>query len=298
MLLRLNGLYFRYREDAPWVVQGVDLDFPRGEIFGLLGPNGAGKTTLIAMIVGLLAPARGSIERAAGAARAALVPQDLAFYPMLTGRENLAFFGAMLDLSGRALARRIDYCIAFAGLEKFAGGRAERYSGGLKRRLNLAIGMLGDPELLLFDEPTVGVDPQSRTFILDAIRQLREAGKTVIYTSHYMEEVEYLCDRIAILDTGRVLARGRLDDLLSGSEGLRLTFREPPPEPFLAALRSRYAVLTEASAALVLRAPLPQPLSALLTLAEAHGAEVLRLQRGARNLEEVFMDLTQRSLRD
>jgi ABC-2 type transport system ATP-binding protein len=298
MMLRLHGLYFRYREDAPWVVDGIDLEFVRGEIFGLLGPNGAGKTTVISLIVGLLAPARGSIERAAEAGRPTLVPQDLAFYPMLTGRENLAFFGGMLGLSGHSLARRIDYCIAFAGLEKFIGSRAERYSGGLKRRLNLAIGMLADPELLLFDEPTVGVDPQSRAFILDAIRQLRAAGKTVIYTSHYMEEVEYLCDRIAIIDAGRVLAQGRLADLLSGGEGLRLTFREPPPEPFLEALRIHAEVLIQAPQTLLLRTPLRQPLSGLLALAETQGVEVVRVQRGAKNLEEVFMDLTQRSLRD
>jgi ABC-2 type transport system ATP-binding protein len=297
-MLALHDLYFRYRDDGPWVLQGVELHIAAGEIFGLLGPNGAGKTTLISIIVGLMKPMRGSITRTGLTQRPALVPQDLAFYPLLSGRENLAFFGGMVGLWGGALARRMDYCIGFAGLENVIGQRAGRYSGGIKRRLNLAIGLLADPKLVVLDEPTVGVDPQSRAFILDAIRGLRTEGKTVIYTSHYMEEVEYLCDRVAILDEGRVLAQGPLSELLSGNDRMRLAFRAPAPEAFFAALARDFDVAESAPQAVTLRIPLRRPLSSLIALCEAHGLELTRVQRGAKNLEEVFMDLTHRSLRD
>lgn len=296
-ILEIHDLHHRYRSDGPWVLQGVDLDVARREIFGLLGPNGAGKTTLISLIVGLMAPARGHVSTTL-TERPTLVPQDLAFYPMLTGRENLEFFGGMLGLSGGQFTKRMDYAIAVTSLGQVIGQRAGNYSGGIKRRLNLAIGLLADTDLILLDEPTVGVDPQSRAFILDAIRDLRTEGKTVIYTSHYMEEVEYLCDRVAVLDGGRVLIHGSLEQLLVGDEKLRLTFGADVPADFLGALARDFDVLSANTRGAVLRTPLPGPLSSLVTLCETHGIEIMRAQRGAKNLEEVFMSLTRRSLRD
>src|SRR5271165_4625583 len=192
LVLKLHDLRFRYAADAPWAVDGVSFELRRGEILGLLGPNGAGKTTLMALISGLKRPQQGEIRRAPDvAARGgfALVPQDHAFYPMLTCRENLEFFAGVLGLGGPIGRERIDSAIAVAGLRAVARQRASRCSGGLKRRLNLAIGLVGDPQLLLLDEPTVGVDPQSRAFLLETVRSLRTRGKTVVYTSHYMEEV-------------------------------------------------------------------------------------------------------------
>jgi ABC-2 type transport system ATP-binding protein len=297
-MLDVHDVHYRYRANGPWVLQGVDLRVAAGEIFGLLGPNGAGKTTLISIIVGLAAPTRGRIARAGSMQRPALVPQDLAFYPMLTGRENLAFFGGMLGLWGARLRRRMDYGIAFAGLAPAIDQRAGDYSGGMKRRLNLAIGLLAETELILLDEPTVGVDPQSRAFILDAIRGLRTEGKTVVYTSHYMEEVEYLCDRVAILDNGRVLTQGRLDTLLTGDSKLRLVFGDAAPAEFLTSLARDFDVVSADTREAVLRTPLRHPLSRLMQLCETHNVEPARLQRGAKNLEEVFMELTRRSLRD
>src|SRR6266566_2560484 len=281
-MLGLHDLHFRYRRDAPWVLQGVDLDIVDGEIFGLLGPNGAGKTTLISIIVGLITPTRGHVTRAPHAQQPALVPQDLAFYPMLSGRENLRFFGGMVGLTGARLAQRIDYCIGFTSLEQAIDQRAGRYSGGIKRRLNLAIGLLPDPALILLDEPTVGVDPQSRAFILDAIRSLRDAGKTVIYTSHYMEEVEYLCDRLAILDAGRVLAQGTPTALLAGDDRLQLSFRHAPPANFQTALARTFDVIDLTPQLATLRTPLARPLSAIVALCEQHGVELTQLRHGAK----------------
>lgn len=278
-------------------MKGVNLEIRSGEIFGLLGPNGAGKTTLISLIVGLAAPSEGDV-RLSSKRRPSLVPQDFAFYPMLTGHENLSFFGGMLGLRGTRLRQRMDYAIEFTGLRQVLNQRAGNYSGGIKRRLNLAIGLMPETELLLLDEPTVGVDPQSRAFILDAIRGLRTQGVTVIYTSHYMEEVEYLCDRVAILDHGRVLSCGALDQLLAGDAKLRLSFANDVSSDFLKDLEREFGATATDARTAELRTPLARPLSEIARRCEAHGVEIMRAQHGAKNLEEVFMALTHRSLRD
>jgi ABC-2 type transport system ATP-binding protein len=296
-MLHLRDIDFRYTANDPWVMQGLTLDIERGEIFGLLGPNGAGKTTLISLIVGLSKPSRGEIVRDF-TRRPSLVPQHLAIYPMLSGRENLRFFGGILGLSGNPLKRRMDYCIEFAGLDAVIGRRAGDYSGGLKRRLNLAIGLLAEPELLLLDEPSVGIDPQSRAFILDAIRKLGRSGTTVIYTSHYMDEIESLCTRVAILDHGRVLVQGPLSAILAGDPHMHLRFDRAAPPALLELLARDYAAFDIQSRAVTLRLPLAQPLSVLAQTCEHHGVNLERVQRGAKNLEDVFMNLTHRSLRD
>ncbi len=214
--LNLEGVSFRYPGPGETVLDKVTLVIPAGGIFGLLGPNGAGKTTLISILAGQL---RGRRPHSLG-----LVPQEYAFYPMLSCAENLRFFGAMQGLDGAPLKERVAAAAAFARIESALARRAGRLSGGLKRRLNLAIGLLGEPEILLLDEPTVGVDPQSRAFLLESIRSLAGAGRTILYTSHYMEEVEAICDHVAIIDHGRVLVSGALSEVIRDGSDLQDLF--------------------------------------------------------------------------
>ena len=219
-MLSIDSVSFSYGDVQ--VLDRVSLAIPDGSIFGLLGPNGAGKTTLISILCGLRRPAAGRVSvehRAIG-----LVPQELAFYPMLTVRENLRFFGGVQNLGGARLRERVDAVVAFAQLDGVLGRRAAQLSGGLKRRLNLAIGLLTEPDLVLLDEPTVGVDPQSRAFLLESIRAMRSPARHILYTSHYMEEVEAICDHVAIIDGGRVLAAGTLAAVLGGAASLEEVF--------------------------------------------------------------------------
>lgn len=304
MILKIDGVSYRYREAATPALQAVSLEIPAGGVYGLLGPNGAGKTTLISLLAGLLTAADGQISlngqtlaetRAANPRAIALVPQDYAFYPMLGVSENLRFFGGALGLSGAKLKTQIESAIAFARLEQVVGKRAEQLSGGLRRRLNLAIGLLGQPQLLLLDEPTVGVDPQSRHFLLDSIAALPAAGTTVIYTSHYMEEVEAICQKIAIIDQGLVLAEGTLEDILHSPEPLlELHLEQPLP----ADLSARYQAVAESSLKYRLKLPSTAALPRLLDELAAAGCTIRDLNLGQHNLEQVFMRLTNRSLRD
>jgi ABC-2 type transport system ATP-binding protein len=232
-LIEITGVAKRYRNAGRPALDGVTLSVAEGAIFGLLGPNGAGKTTLISILLGLVRKDAGAVrvgghdmDDALPAVRrlCGLAPQELGFYPMLTVEENLRFYGAAGGLKGAALAHETEFAVDTAQLGDHRGKHASQLSGGLKRRLNLALSLLHAPRILVLDEPTVGVDPQSRAFILDVIRRLRtERGLTVIYTSHYMDEVQALCDRIAILDHGRVLAEGTVRELLDtpGGAGCR-----------------------------------------------------------------------------
>ena len=303
-MLQVSGVSFRYRQAATPALDGVSLNIPAGSVYGLLGPNGAGKTTLISILAGLQRATSGSIAlngrpladaRAAESRAIALVPQDYAFYPMLTVAENLQFFGGVLGLDTAELKARIDYAIAFARLEQVTGKRAEQLSGGLRRRLNLAIGLLGKPELLLLDEPTVGVDPQSRSFLLDAIAGLPASGTTVLYTSHYMEEVEAICQRVAIVDQGKVLAEGALDDLLRCDESVaELALGVELP----AELAARYQATALGALTYRLELPNASALPRLLDELDTAGCPLHRLNVGRQNLEQLFMRLTRRSLRD
>jgi ABC-2 type transport system ATP-binding protein len=302
-MLELQELSYRYpHADVPALAQ-VSLAVPRGCVLGLLGPNGAGKTTLISHLSGALAVQSGEIRidgqplqqvRAKAPTRIAVAPQDQAFYSMLTVAENLACFAAASRLSGARKRERIDACMAFSQLESFAGVRADRLSGGLRRRLNLAIALLPEPELMLFDEPTVGVDPQSRAFILDAIKSLAQKGAAVIYASHYMEEIEAIADRVAILDHGRVLRDGPLDELLSKSTML-LTLAADGLD---AEMLSRFGAVEQGAAHWRIHLNPGNGPGPVLAALEAAGIEVRHAEFGRHDLEQLFMALTHRSLRD
>jgi ABC-2 type transport system ATP-binding protein len=219
-LLEVRGLGKDY--GARVAVAALDLTVSAGEIVGLLGPNGAGKTTAISMISGVITPTRGTVALDGGRAALGIVPQDLAIYDPLSATENREFFGALYGLRGALLRERIAWALGVAGLADRAGEPAAKFSGGMKRRLNLAAGLLHRPRLLILDEPTVGVDPQSRNHIFETLRTLRAEGTTIVYTSHYMEEVEALCDRVAIMDAGKVIAQGTVLELLAGRTGVNL----------------------------------------------------------------------------
>lgn len=206
----------------------LDLRLYQGEVFGLLGPNGAGKTTAISILSTLLRPGAGSVmvngldlRRQKRAVRRiiGLVPQEIALYPALTTRENLAFFGKLHGLRGSRLRRRIEEALAAVGLKNRADQRVATFSGGMKRRANLAVGILHHPRVLFLDEPTVGIDAQSRHLIMERIERIRDRGTAVLYTTHYMEEARRLCSRIAIMDRGRILAQGSVAELLARSPG-------------------------------------------------------------------------------
>ena len=205
-------------------VDGVSFDVAKGELFGLLGPNGAGKTTTMSMLSGLLAPDEGRIlvdgvdlarEPLKVKAKLGVVPQEPALYESLSALENLRFWGGLYGLGGADLARAVDRVLELVGLGERAKDPIKQYSGGMKRRVNLALGLVHSPRAVLMDEPTVGIDPQARVNVLEAVKQVAAAGTTVIYTTHYLDEVEMLCDRIAIMDHGKILAEGTLDELKS-----------------------------------------------------------------------------------
>ena len=214
-------------------VDGVSLALERGKVLGLLGPNGAGKTTTVSMVSGLVTPDAGEVridghhlrgDTDQAKRRIGLVPQDLALYDELTARDNLEFFGALYDLSGALLDQRIKSVLATTGLAERALDRVKTFSGGMTRRLNLAAGLLHDPDVLLLDEPTVGVDPQSRNAIFDNLEALKASGKALLYTTHYMEEAERLADRIIVIDHGRVIADDTLGALTKGKGSLESVF--------------------------------------------------------------------------
>ena len=224
--LRVQSLAKRFGQTV--ALEGVSLEVGAGECVGLLGPNGAGKSTLIRSIAGRVTPDAGTLEvfgEAAGSmgARMALgwIPQEIALYPRITVRENLTAFGRYFGLARTQLNEGVAWCLKWAALEDRAGDIAKTLSGGMKRRLNMACGLIHRPRLVLMDEPTVGVDPQSRNRIFEMIEQLRADGTAIVYTTHYMEEAERLCDRIAIIDHGNVIAHGTRDSLVRDAFGQR-----------------------------------------------------------------------------
>jgi ABC-2 type transport system ATP-binding protein len=226
--LLAERLTHRYPGSPQPALDGLDLHLYEGEIFGLLGPNGAGKTTAISILSTLLKPDGGTVAvkgldiwRHKKAVRRiiGLVPQEIALYPTLSVRENLRFFGKLQGLCGSRLRRRIEATLAAVGLEQRADQRIVTFSGGMKRRANLAVGLLHDPPVLFLDEPTVGIDAQSRQLILERIEALRDRGTAVLYTTHYMEEAQRLCTRAAIMDQGRILTQGSVDRLLAQGPG-------------------------------------------------------------------------------
>ncbi len=310
VILEVERLTKRY--GSLQALKGVSFAVEEGELFGLLGPNGAGKTTLLSILSCLL-DADGGQARILGhdvvhgptrelRRHIGIVPQELALYGDLTARENLAFFGQLYGMESARLRRRVNEVLAAVGLEGRAEERVAGYSGGMKRRLNLGAALVHEPRLIFLDEPTTGVDPQSRNHIFEEVRRLNQAGITIIYTSHYMEEVQSLCRRIGIMDHGQLIAWGAVDELLRNLEGeLLLTWEEPP-----AGLAERLAALPgvrcESSAEgrrwRLFHADatgLVWPLSQLLREA---GIAPPRLQVIEPNLERVFLKLTGHDLRD
>ena len=311
-LVEISGLTKFYRGLQRPALDDLSLAIRPGSFFGLLGPNGAGKSTLISILCGLLTPTRGNVRmddidvqsaRRAIKGRIGLVPQDLALYPTLTARENLQFFGRMQGLRGAHLRARTAVCLTIAGLDDQADRRIEAYSGGLKRRLNLVIGLIHEPQLLILDEPTVGIDPQSRHFIHASLRALHAAGMTIIYSTHYMEEAEQLCDDIAIIDHGRILARGTVDGLLRRyHDGAIETQLDTEPA---AGLEQSLRGLPQVSTAriegrrLILHSDDPTAsLPALLELLRREHLALASLSVGAQSLEQLFLSLTGTHLRD
>ncbi len=295
-----------------YAVKGVNFEVEAGEIFSLLGPNGAGKSTAISMISCLLEPTRGEIlvmghstrsDPMAVKAAIGVVPQEIALYEDLSARENLNFWGKMYNLRGPELARRVGQVLEVIGLEERQKGRVSKFSGGMKRRLNIGIALLHRPQVAIMDEPTVGIDPQTRRRILDSVKELNRQGATVLYTTHYMEEAQEMSDHIAIMDQGEVIAYGSHDELVeivgeldrieltinAESDRVLSTWREIEGVRQVSAQDGTLTLLVEDS-----NLVLPQ-------LFESAGAAELRItsvEIQEPNLEAVFLHLTGRALRD
>jgi ABC-2 type transport system ATP-binding protein len=307
-LLEVRDLCKRYGAHA--ALDGVSFEVAPGEVFGLLGPNGAGKTTLMSIVAGLSQPSGGEVRlqgqlltRGHKELRhlIGIVPQDLAIYNELTARENLRFFGQLYGMGGAALEKRVDGVLAAVALSDRADQRAGTFSGGMKRRLNLGAALIHGPALLLLDEPTTGVDPQSRNHIFEEVRRLNAAGLTIVYTSHYMEEVQALCPRVGIIDHGKLIACDTLTGMLRQLPGL---------------LRLRVAAMPEAARRRFVELPgarrhdgdrtlielecqdVKKALLEAIPLLAQEGVELTGIETEEPNLERVFLHLTGRGLRD
>ncbi|MCS7060441.1 MAG: ATP-binding cassette domain-containing protein [Anaerolineae bacterium] len=295
-------------------VQDVSFEIRRGEIFSLLGPNGAGKTTTISILSTLYTPTRGdaliaghSITRDPTAVRQIIgvVPQEIALYDDLTARENLIFWGRMYGLSGRALQRRVDEVLAQIGLTERANQRLKTYSGGMKRRVNIGAGLIHKPQVLFLDEPTVGIDPQSRRAILDSVKELNRQGMTVLYTTHYMEEAQELSHRVGIIDHGELIALGTQAELTrqvgeqetlilhigenEDAETVANMFRVVPGVLQASAVDHRIALTTRQAEDI---------LAPVVARANEHGVRIHSIDIREPNLEAVFLHLTGRAIRD
>jgi ABC-2 type transport system ATP-binding protein len=293
-------------------VDGVGFEIAPGETYGLLGPNGAGKTTSVSMICGLLEPDAGEVIVAGmqvrpGATRAkasiGLVPQEIALYPDLSGRENLRFFGQLYGLAGKTIAGRIDSVLEVVGLADRASERVDKYSGGMKRRLNIAAGLLHQPKLLILDEPTVGVDPQSRNAILENVEKLAAEGMAVLYTTHYMEEAERLCDRVGIIDEGKIIAEGTRRELtakIGQRDRIELTGNGRLEHFATQAKRLKDvydATVGDGTVQFLVRSG-REMLPRLLEVADRSKVAVTSVELIEPDLEAVFLHLTGKGLRD
>ena len=309
-VLACEGLRKLYGERV--AVDDVSFTISAGETYGLLGPNGAGKTTTISMVCGLLSRDAGRVfvdgrELDTTAidvkAEVGFVPQEIAIYPDLTARENLRFFGKLYDLGGAELDERIEHVLTTIGLADRGDERTDAFSGGMKRRLNIGLGMLNDPTLLVLDEPTVGVDPQSRNAILDSVEGLASAGMAVLYTTHYMEEAERLCDRVGILDEGVLKAEGTRRELISlvgEHDRLRIDARGDLTAAAAAAGRVpgvETAVLRDGGLD-VLVPDARAVLADIVRAVDGTGAGITSMEVREPNLEAVFLHLTGKALRD
>lgn len=309
-ILKLNNLIKKYNEKA--VVSDISLEIEKGEVFGLLGPNGAGKSTTISMICGLLKPTSGSIylndidaikNPSSAKKLLGLVPQEIALYPTLTAKENLEFWGKMYNIRGSELKKRVSEVLNIVGLEDRKNDKIESYSGGMKRRINIAAALLHRPELLIMDEPTVGIDPQSRNHILESVKNLNKEGMTIIYTSHYMEEVEYLCSRIGIIDHGKLLALGDKDSLKKSvidmdNIQLELSSVMPALPENIKKIEKVKNVSVKENTVNIYSTESQAIITPVLSEIAKAGIKVLSMKIQEPNLESVFLNLTGRELRD
>ncbi len=295
-------------------VKGISFDIQEGEIFSLLGPNGAGKTTTISVLSTLYAPTKGdaiiaghSVTKEPMAVKQVIgvVPQELALYDDLTARENLAFWGKMYNLGGKALHDRIDEVLKQIGLEEKANKRVKTFSGGMKRRVNIGVGLLHKPKLLFMDEPTVGIDPQSRRAILDSVKDLNKQGMTVLYTTHYMEEAEELSNRVGIIDHGELIALGtqaQLTKQVGENDTLILHISEGDNAARLVAALLKIQGVVKADVTdhtiAVIAPEAEEILAPAITKANALGIKIRSVDIQEPNLEAVFLHLTGRALRD
>ncbi|WP_424765914.1 ATP-binding cassette domain-containing protein [Paenibacillus sp. sgz302251] len=300
--------------DTALTVNHLTFNIEEGEIFGLLGPNGAGKSTTINMLSGLLDPSGGDItvegfsirkQPLEVKRRIGLVPQELAIYENLSARENVAFFAKLYGLRGKLLRDRIDEALQFVGLLERAKDKPSTFSGGMKRRLNMACAIMHRPKLIIMDEPTVGIDPQSRNHILESVRELNRLGSTVIYTSHYMEEVEAICSRIGILDQGKLIAHGTKDELKrqAGQEEKLVFEIDRRFEEAIAEMEEHPGVkrLEESGNGKTVEVTVkesPSILQDLLFILQKHDITLRKLTRVEPNLETLFLQMTGRTLRD
>lgn len=306
-MINIKNLSYRYSGAASLALQAIDLTIEKASLFGLLGPNGAGKTTLISLLTGILRADSGHIvinglelpESGKQARRLmGYVPQDYAFYPDLTALENLQFFAGVQGLKGTDVKKRIDYCLEFCQLQSVARQRAGTFSGGLKRRLNIAIGLLSDPEIVIFDEPTVSIDPHSRAFILQQIKALQQQGKTIIYTSHYMEEVEQLCEDIAIIDHGQLLKQGSLQAMQQGYQQVVLNSKAPISQSCVDILSKQFKLSCDKQQIIFHDIATMTDYHKVIASTERLNLDIASVYYGKANLEQIFLDLTCKQLRD
>lgn len=295
------------------VVKNVSFEVKKGETFGLLGPNGAGKSTTISMICGLIPYDGGDIKVGGKSVKEypldakrkiGIVPQDIALYPTLSAKENVIFWGKMYGLSGAIAKKRADEVLAYVGLQDRAKDKIETFSGGMKRRINIGAALMHEPELLIMDEPTVGIDPQSRNHILETVKGLNEKGMTVIYTSHYMEEVEYLCERIAIVDYGKVIALGTKTELcnrLADGFMVKLQLNRYSQE-LLQKVKEiptvERIIIDEDTNTLDIGLKTGEAVGTVVSIVVENHVQILKLEVQEPNLEALFLQLTGRSLRD
>ncbi|GAB1263666.1 ABC transporter ATP-binding protein [Aurantivibrio infirmus] len=307
-MIAIRGLSYQYKNNATKALESIDLEIGKGRCFGLLGPNGAGKTTLLSILTGILPPQGGDVVIAGTVLNhgkqikkiSAIVPQDFAFYPSLSGQDNLNFFAGLIGLKGDVKKQRIVNAVAICSLENVLHKNADTYSGGLKRRLNLAIGLLGEPEILYLDEPTVGIDAQSRKFILDAIKDLKSNGMTIIYTSHYMEEIQAICDDIAIIDQGRVVAQNSLAGMLGDFNETLVSVQlaQYPDQQSLASLNSLGKYKLEGLTLRIDLSSTDTSIKNLLDTLKQTDLSIRQIQYGLSPLEDIYLSITKPELRE
>lgn len=309
-LLKVQNLSKQFKKVK--AVDDISFTLKKGEILGLLGPNGAGKSTTISMISTLLQPDSGeilyadtSIIKSPKVIQESLgyVPQEIALYPMLSGKENLVFWGRAYGLKGQHLKDKMEEISEIIGIKDRLKDKVKTYSGGMKRRLNIGVALLHDPELIIMDEPTVGIDPQSRKHILDTVIELNRKGMTVIYTSHYMEEVEYLCNRICIMDKGKIIAEGTKEALIAQydtTRDIKLKLQNHSKNIInkLEALEC-VVMVTQANEELIVKTTQDKSVfKKIIDVINDEGTDILSMDIDEANLETVFLQLTGRILRD